>query len=99
MNEAPISHLHDNIQNIVYGRKVIKDTSILVSEAELLIGNIITSSSFHRYQRYKTEGELDQKPVISVVIEEAPRILSKETIAKNGDNITAQLLEKVGSLE
>ncbi|MCE7743624.1 MAG: ATP-binding protein [Candidatus Heimdallarchaeota archaeon] len=77
----------DIIENLENGKKIIIDTSLLVSEAELLIGSIITNGIFYKYQYFKSEGELEQKPVITVVIEEAPRILSGETIATKGDNI------------
>jgi len=75
------------IKDLEDGMKIIIDTSLLVSEAELLIGSIITNEIFDKYQYYKSEGELNQKPVITVVIEEAPRILSGEAIATKGDNI------------
>jgi len=69
------------------GKKVIIDTSRLLDEAELLIGSIISGGIFHRYQSYKSEGTLEEKPVVSVVIEEAPRVLGAEVLAARGDNI------------
>jgi DNA helicase HerA-like ATPase len=69
------------------GKKVIIDTSRLLDEAELLIGSIISGGIFHRYQAYKSEGKLEEKPVVSVVIEEAPRVLGAEVLAARGDNI------------
>jgi hypothetical protein len=69
------------------GKKVIIDTSRLLDEAELLIGSIISGGIFHRYQKYKSEGTLDEKPVVSVVIEEAPRVLGADVLATRGDNI------------
>jgi len=69
------------------GKIVIIDTSRLLDEAELLIGSIISSGIFHRYQRYKSDGTLEGKPVVSVVIEEAPRVLGADVLSARGDNI------------
>jgi DNA helicase HerA-like ATPase len=68
------------------GKKVIVDTSRLADETELLIGSIILNEVFNSYKRYKLDGSLDQKPVISIVVEEAPRVLSQDVL-KSGDNI------------
>ena len=40
-----------------------------------------------RYQNYKAEGKLEDKPVVSVVIEEAPRVLGIDVLQNQGDNI------------
>lgn len=69
------------------GKKVVIDTSRLLDEAELLIGSIISGGIFHRYQTYKSGGTLEEKPVVSVVIEEAPRVLGAEVLQARGDNI------------
>jgi len=69
------------------GKTVIVDTSRLLDEAELLIGSIVVGEIFYRYQRYKSTGELDAKPVVSVVVEEAPRVLGSDVLASAGDNI------------
>jgi len=69
------------------GKKVIIDTSKLLDEAELLIGSIISGGIFHQYQTYKSEGTLEEKPVVSVVIEEAPRVLGADVLAARGENI------------
>ncbi|MGC9014337.1 MAG: ATP-binding protein [Thermoproteota archaeon] len=69
------------------GKKVIVDTSKLTDEAELLIGSIVSSEIFYRYQSYKSEGKLDEKPVVSIVIEEAPRVLGSDVLESLGENI------------
>ncbi len=72
------------------GRIVILDTSSLSQNLELLISGMIMTEMFSRYKSYKESGELDEKPVISVVIEEAPRVLGEGkstifgTIAREG---------------
>ncbi|MFC1697564.1 ATP-binding protein [Nanoarchaeota archaeon] len=65
---------------------VIVDTSSFPSAVEILVGSLITNEIFRRYRYYKTKGELDQKPVISIILEEAPRVLGKEVLEK-GSNI------------
>jgi DNA helicase HerA-like ATPase len=69
------------------GKKVIIDTSRLLDEAELLIGSIIVSEIFNKYQSYKSEGKLEEKPVIGIVVEEAPRVLGAEVLSSMGENI------------
>jgi DNA helicase HerA-like ATPase len=78
--------LKDILNQLESGKKVIIDTSSFSDELELLIGSIIINEIFNNYRRYKLEGELDQKPVISIVVEEAPRVLSQEVL-KSGKNI------------
>jgi DNA helicase HerA-like ATPase len=73
------------------GKKVIIDTSKLLDEAELLIGSIVSSGIFHKFQKYKSEGTLEQKPVVGVVIEEAPRVLGADVLATRGDNIYSRI--------
>jgi len=73
------------------GKIVVVDTSKLGDEAELLIGSIIASQIFNKYQGYKSEGKLEYKVPVSVVIEEAPRVLGADKLAKTGDNIYSKI--------
>ncbi len=72
------------------GKIVILDTSSLSQNIELLISGMIMNEIFSRYKGYKESGKLEDKPVISVVIEEAPRVLGEGksnifgTIAREG---------------
>ena len=72
------------------GKIVIMDTSSLSQNIEILIAGMIMSEVFSRYKRYKETGDLKNKPVISVVLEEAPRVLGEGkstvfgTIAREG---------------
>lgn len=68
------------------GRTVVVDTSGFSGSVEIMIGSMITSELFNRYRRYKSKGVLGDKPVISVVLEEAPRVLGKEVL-EAGPNI------------
>ncbi len=66
-------------------KTVIIDTSEFSENVEILIGSIIATEILDRYKGYTFE-ELKKKPVISVVLEEAPRVLGKEILEK-GSNI------------
>ncbi|MBR9690447.1 ATP-binding protein [Candidatus Woesearchaeota archaeon] len=71
-------------------KKVIVDTSNFSGQVEILIGSLIASEIFSRYKSYKIKGELGKKPVISVILEEAPRVLGKEALEK-GPNIFSSI--------
>ena len=73
------SHLED-------GRIVIVDTSNFSGSVELLIGSLIANEIFNKYRSHKMLGTLTNKPVISIVLEEAPRVLGRE-ILEAGPNI------------
>ncbi len=82
--ERVIEHIVHALED---GKTVILDTSRLMDGAELLIGSIIAGAILDRYQAYKSRGELEEKPVVTIVIEEAPRVLSGEVLATQGENI------------
>ena len=65
------------------GRTVVIDTSLFAGAQELLVGSIITSELLRRYRSYKRRGIV--KPRVSIVIEEAPRVLGKAVLA-HGSN-------------
>ncbi len=82
---------HENtLDNIVAalegGKTVVVDTSSLSGELELLISSMLASKALDRYKYRKKEGALDTKPVISIVIEEAPRVLGREAL-QSGPNV------------
>ena len=72
------------------GGTVIIDTSNFSGQAELLIGSLIATELLKRYKNYKIKGESKEKPIISIVLEEAPRVLGKEVLDK-GSNIFATI--------
>jgi len=84
----------DIIQSIEQGKVVILDTSRLVDEAELIVGNIIASEIFERYKDYKVRGELARKPVVTVIIEEAPRVIGEDVISARGNNIYSTIAKE-----
>jgi len=85
--ERTIKDICDFLEN---GKIVILDTSSISQNVEILISGMIMSEMFARYKRYKEEDLLEDKPVVSVVLEEAPRVLGEGksnifgTIAREG---------------
>jgi len=73
-------------QELEQGKIVIVDTSYFSGAIEIMIGSLITTEIFERYKYYKKTGQLQDKPVISVVLEEAPRVLGKKVL-EQGSNI------------
>ncbi|PIN81437.1 ATPase [Candidatus Woesearchaeota archaeon CG10_big_fil_rev_8_21_14_0_10_32_9] len=78
--------ISDLISFLESGKLVIVDTSNFSGTTELLLASLITSEVFHKYKDYNTKGLLNDKPVISIVLEEAPRVLGKNVLDQ-GPNI------------
>ena len=82
--------LTDVMKHLEAGKKVIIDTSRMDHQAELLVGSMVASHIFNSYKEYKSEDKLRNCPVITFIIEEAPRVLGGEentifgTIAREG---------------
>ncbi|HZX44263.1 MAG TPA: ATP-binding protein [Candidatus Nanoarchaeia archaeon] len=68
------------------GKAVIIDTSDFSGSVEILIGSLIAHEILGNYRRFKMKGTLREKPVVSIVLEEAPRVLGKEALER-GPNI------------
>ncbi len=62
------------------GKKIIIDTSMMMSEAELLVGSIIAKRVLDDHKQRRANNELQNMPTVSIVIEEAPRVLSEEKV-------------------
>lgn len=73
-------------QDLEKGKIVIMDTSYFSGAIEILIGSMITTEILEKYKYYKRIGQLEDKPVVSVVLEEAPRVLGKNVL-EQGSNI------------
>ncbi|MBI2655927.1 ATP-binding protein [Candidatus Woesearchaeota archaeon] len=78
--------ISDIFRHLEEGKIVVIDTSSFSGSVELLIGSLIANEIFNRYKYYKLNGALDSKPVISIVLEEAPRVLGREVL-ESGSNI------------
>jgi DNA helicase HerA-like ATPase len=68
------------------GKIAIVDTSYFSGAVEVLIGSLVAGEIFDKYKYYKRAGMLQEKPVVSIVLEEAPRVLGKNVL-ENGGNI------------
>ena len=84
--EAGQTTIKDICDELESGKKVIVDTSSFSGSVEILVGSLIATEIFARYKHHKIGGQLANKPVISVFLEEAPRVLGKEVLEK-GSNI------------
>jgi len=84
--QAGESTISDICKELEESKAVIVDTSDFSGSVEILIGSLVVTEVFNRYRRYKMKGLLKDKPVVSVVLEEAPRVLGKEALEK-GPNI------------
>jgi len=76
----------DMVGDVEKGKTVIVDTSGFDGAVEILIGSMIVTEAFNRYRSYKSKGLLEDKPVVSIILEEAPRVLGKEVL-ESGPNI------------
>jgi len=78
--------ISDICKHLEEGRIVVIDTSNFSGAVELLIGSLVANEVFNKYKNYKMNGILNLKPVISIVLEEAPRVLGKEVL-EAGPNV------------
>jgi uncharacterized protein len=85
-NHAGESTIKDICDELERGRVVVIDTSMFSGAVEILVGSVLASELFNRYRRYKISGQLHEKPVVSIVLEEAPRVLGKDVLMQ-GRNI------------
>ena len=76
----------DICNRLEQGDLVIIDTSSVEGAVEILVGSIIAHELLIRYKRYKLQGTLSAKPVISIILEEAPRVIGKEVL-EQGPNV------------
>lgn len=67
------------------GKTVIIDTSYFSGSLEIMVGSIIASEILDKYRYYKRTGQLEDKPVVSIVLEEAPRVLGKNVLEQGGN--------------
>jgi len=85
-NNSGITTIQNVIDYLQNGKTVIVDTSKLGGEVELLIGGIFAEGIFSKYKDLSSKGALYDKPCVSIIIEEAPRVLGKDVLDK-GANI------------
>ncbi|MBT7849215.1 ATP-binding protein [Candidatus Woesearchaeota archaeon] len=81
-----LSFISDIVNHIENNNTIIIDTSSVASAVEILIGSLVVSEIFSKYKSYKMLGELDNKPLVNIILEEAPRVIGNEAL-KKGSNI------------
>lgn len=87
---AGATTITDIVSEITNGKIVVVDTSDFDGHEEILVGSLIATELFHHYKQAKLRGNLNNLPVASIVLEEAPRVLGKEVLEK-GRNIFATI--------
>lgn len=85
-NNNGITTIQNVVNHLQNGKTVIIETSKLGGEVELLIGGIFSEGIFSRYRDLSSKGLLLDKPCVSIIIEEAPRVIGKDALDK-GPNI------------
>lgn len=85
--ESTVSDVCDELE---HSKTVIIDTSHFSGSVELLLGSLLAGEVYARYRFFKSQGSLQSKPVVSIVLEEAPRVLGKDVLEK-GSNIFATI--------
>lgn len=82
---AGLTMVNDICNDLERGKMVVIDTSSLSGAAEILVGSVVATEMLRRYRNYKRDGLLEEKPVVSIVLEEAPRVLGKEVLQHGGN--------------
>ena len=75
------------VRHVEGGKVVVLDTSKLGDEAELIVGSMVASRILEHYREAKSRGTLAGKPVATIVIEEAPRVIGEDVLQSNTNNI------------
>ena len=89
-----LTTVDDIVKDIEQGKVVVLDTSRLGDEAELIVGNIIAAKLLQKYKDAKASGEIDRKPVATIVIEEAPRVIGVDVLTSRNDNIYSTIAKE-----
>ncbi len=79
--------VNDIVGHIESGKVVVLDTSTLSDQAELIVGCMAASRLLDKYREAKTQGTLGGKPVATIVIEEAPRVIGDDVLQSGTNNI------------
>ncbi len=81
-----ISTVNEIVEELEKTSTVIIDTSNFSGNTELLIASLITTEAFSKYRYYNSKGKLQDKPIISIILEEAPRVIGKDVLSR-GPNV------------
>ncbi|MFW9940575.1 MAG: ATP-binding protein [Candidatus Thorarchaeota archaeon] len=85
--ESTISNI---INSLIEGKTVIVDTSLFEGAREIFVATIIVENLFNEYKRLKFKDELESKPVITIILEEAPRVIGKKVL-ETRDNVFGKI--------
>ena len=75
----------DIVNSLEQGKTVIINTSSFHGNVEILVGSMIANMVLERHKTYSLQ-EMRSKPVVSIVLEEAPRVLGKDVLER-GPNV------------
>jgi hypothetical protein len=84
MGESTVKDIADRIEE---GKVVLIDGSSISDDTGLIVTSAVMREIFNRYEDYKGEGTLKDKPLVGVVLEEAPRVLGESY----GNNIFGRI--------
>ncbi|MFX0186102.1 MAG: ATP-binding protein [Candidatus Hodarchaeota archaeon] len=76
-SELTVHHIINALKN---GKTVVVDTSLFEGAEEIFVATIIVENIFNEYKRLKFKDELEDQPVITIVLEEAPRVIGKKVL-------------------
>lgn len=82
-DETGATTLSDIVSSLEKGTSVIVDTSTLHGQKELLVNSMLAHAIFDHYKHLRFEGTLDTRPVVSIILEEAPRFLAKDVVGNH----------------
>ncbi|MHA2392002.1 MAG: ATP-binding protein [Promethearchaeota archaeon] len=85
--ESTISNI---VNSLIQGKTVIIDTSLFEGTREIFVATIIVENIFNEYKRLKFRDQLEDKPVITIVLEEAPRVIGKKVL-ETRDNVFGKI--------
>lgn len=75
----------DIARSLDEGKMIIIDTSSFHGNVEILMGSLVANEVLESHKRYELS-DMKTRPVVSIVLEEAPRVLGKEVLER-GPNI------------
>lgn len=86
---AGMTTISDIVNELDSARTVIIDTSSFHGSIEILIGSLVAHRVLERHKDYEL-AEMKSRPVVSIVLEEAPRVLGKDVLER-GSNVFATI--------
>ncbi|MFX1456945.1 MAG: ATP-binding protein, partial [Promethearchaeota archaeon] len=85
--ESTVSNI---INSLIEGKTVIVDTSLFEGSREIFVATVIVENIFEHYKRLKFQDKLGEKPVITIILEEAPRVIGKKVLEAR-DNVFGKI--------